>query len=705
MTKIKKYFSSKRHLRRIVKKDLIQILQINRDIIQTNNHTKNLIQNKNFYDDVSANIVTDDNVDGAHHASQDNSSADNLLESVEYIENIDEDIYKDESSLFKERCDTFPAVVDDFINTVQQWILKYRHLLSQCAINELLTILRVPFPQFPQDSRTILQTPTSCPYEIITVYPGFYCHLGIENGLRRILNSSCIIEKLFMDCTEIVLPICINIDGLPISKSSSSQFWPILIYIDLHTISEKWRKPFAVGIYHGLKKPADVHQFMNSFINEFQNLEKNGFQINNRCIKVKVSKVLCDAPAKSFLLCIKGHTGYSSCTKCTEEGTFINGKVVFVKINGQLRNDSSFRNKLDEEFHKGVSPLEKLNMGLVSQVPLDGMHLVYLGVVKRILMFLIRGNKNIRLSESDKKKVNDELLLFRNYLPTDFARLPRSLEEIEYYKATELRQFLLYTGPVALQNIANKNVYIHFMALSCAIRILSSSELYLTYNNYALQLLEYFVKKYEIIYGTEYLTHNVHGLIHLPADCVKHGPLENFSCFKFENYLFEIKKKMKMSRHPLQQICNRLKEQEQVQQVQDVTKYPVLRKQYRVQIHNKKKYTYFKEIDTERYELKISDRDNCVILKDKSIVCITDICQKNDTSEIFLKGNKFTQSKLFFNSPCSSQLFHIQYCQNLAINNVYTINIDEILMKCIKYPYNNGFIILPIIHSQCVNKN
>lgn len=97
-----------------------------------------------------------------------------------------------------------------------------------------------------------------------------------------------------------------------------------------------------------------------------------------------------------------------------------------------------------------------------------------------------RREKNICLFESEKKKVNDELLLFRNYWPTDFARLPRSLEDIEYYKATELRQFLLYTGPVALQNIANKNVYIHFMVLSCAIRILSSSELYLTYNNYAL---------------------------------------------------------------------------------------------------------------------------------------------------------------------------------------------------------------------------
>lgn len=161
---------------------------------------------------------------------------------------------------------------------------------------------------------------------------------------------------------------------------------------------------------------------------------------------------------------------------------------------------------------------------------------------------------------------------------------------------------------------------------------------------------------------------------------------------------------MRTSRHPLQQICNRLKEQEQIQQIKDVTKYPVLRKQCRVQIHNEKNYTYFEVIDTEKYRLKTSNTDNCVILKDKSVFCIENICQKNDTSEIFLKGKKFIESKLFFNSPCSSQLFHIQHVQNLA-NNVYTIKIDEILMKCIKYPHNNGFIILPIIHSQCINEN
>jgi hypothetical protein len=59
------------------------------------------------------------------------------------------------------------------------------------------------------------------------------------------------------------------------------------------------------------------------------------------------------------------------------------------------------------------------------------MHLVFLGVVKRIVSFLMKGPKNIRLTDDDKKKkMNDSLLLLKRYMPKDFARLPRSLEEI-----------------------------------------------------------------------------------------------------------------------------------------------------------------------------------------------------------------------------------------------------------------------------------
>lgn len=46
--------------------------------------------------------------------------------------------------------------------------------------------------------------------------------------------------------------ININIDGLPLSKSLGSQFWPILASIE---IIDLYTEPFAVGVFHGMSKP------------------------------------------------------------------------------------------------------------------------------------------------------------------------------------------------------------------------------------------------------------------------------------------------------------------------------------------------------------------------------------------------------------------------------------------------------------------
>lgn len=201
-------------------------------------------------------------------------------------------------------------------------------------------------------------------------------------------------------------------------------------------------------------------------------MQDNGFNICNKIVKIKASKLLCDAPAKSFVLYTKGHTGFYSYTKCTQSGIFINNRLAFPDINVDLRTDESFKNKLDDEFHKGTTLLKNINIELVSQIPLDGMHLVFLGVMKKLITFWVRGPKNIRFTDDEKKAINDQILFLKNYVPKNFGRLPRSLDDIEYFKAAELRQFLLYIGPIVLQNMRNKNMYTHFMTLSCAICIL-----------------------------------------------------------------------------------------------------------------------------------------------------------------------------------------------------------------------------------------
>jgi len=89
------------------------------------------------------------------------------------------------------------------------------------------------------------------------------------------------------------------------------------------------------------------------------------------------------------------------------------------------------------------------------------------------------------------------------------------------------------------------------MLLHSAIRILLSKETCLTLNGQAKCLLIQFVTKYSNLYGVEFISYNVHELIHLPDFVLVHGPLDQFSAFKYENCLQNIKKFIKNSMHPL----------------------------------------------------------------------------------------------------------------------------------------------------------
>lgn len=51
-----------------------------------------------------------------------------------------------------------------------------------------------------------------------------------------------------------------------------------------------------------------------------------------------------------------------------------------------------------------------------------------------------------------------------------------------------------------------------------------------------------FVKQFAYLYGSYFVSHNIHSLIHLYDDYNLYGPLDNVSCFKFENYMYGLKK-------------------------------------------------------------------------------------------------------------------------------------------------------------------
>ena len=194
-------------------------------------------------------------------------------------------------------------------------------------------------------------------------------------------------------------------------------------------------------------------------------LVSNNLEINEISYKVTVRAIICDAPARAMVMGIKHHTGYSCCHMCQQVGEWKNGRMTFPVEHTVPRTDADFREKIDKAHHRYMSEMamEKLPIDVVQNFPFDYMHVVCLGVMKSLFKAWLRGkNNNYTLSADNSMRLNGSLQKLKSHIPKEFCRKPRDLKEMERFKATEFRQFLLYTGPVALRDVLSQERYEHF---------------------------------------------------------------------------------------------------------------------------------------------------------------------------------------------------------------------------------------------------
>ena len=187
------------------------------------------------------------------------------------------------------------------------------------------------------------------------------------------------------------------------------------------------------------------------------------------------------------------------------------------------------------------------------------MYLVCLGVVRRILNFMKKGPCG-KLSHLQRTEMSNNFIKLNGCLPSEFSRQPRSLYELDRWKATEFCQFLLYLGPVILRNIISENAFIHFRLLSIAISILlnSNEEKRNMHLDYARGLLVYFVQNSKIFYGNTFTVYNVYNFLHICDDVKNFNcSLNDILCFPFENHLQRLKHFVRLSKNPINQIAKR----------------------------------------------------------------------------------------------------------------------------------------------------
>lgn len=365
-----------------------------------------------------------------------------------------------------------------------------------------------------------------------------------------------------------ILSLTFNLDGASVSNSSKMSIWPILLYQNYLPPGIRFMKKnvLLAGVICSLSKP-DLSKFILPFCIEMNQLTNNKItlvrdgEIYNFCPLAMFC--LCDLPARAEMQQIKYVSGYFSCPICLQKGTSVSGKgkssyVRFVKTveKPDMRTHKQFIDDTLQYLNtqksvnglKGITPLFALpHFSVVDNVSTDHMHGVFLGIVSNMIdiWFGKKVLKNIKpgfkMSHfEDRVKFNTRILQLKPY--SRITRKPRSLFDRSFFKAIEYRNLLWFYIHYALYGILDQSAINHFDLLSAATYILNKPEISKEEINEAGRMLEKFADEFEIFYGSDSITMNIHMLRHYSHNVLNGGPLWSQNMFAFESRMGDFKK-------------------------------------------------------------------------------------------------------------------------------------------------------------------
>jgi len=384
--KLKSYWTRKRRVRRelrIIKNITEKAYEINSadrclpsltvatDLASTAASEHNIIEER--IDEISS----CESLLSSQQHEEDVSDIDDLLNEIDRDSNFDSSSENDEDEPTSASTDKPEPDLKSFL---RQWSCDYN--VPSSAVSALLKKLKELHPELPSDARTLLRTPRLHAISKLSD-GGEYIYLGVKAGIDTLLKLKEI------DPLDTTLSLQFNTDGLPLFKSSNTSLWPILCIVR----NSKNKSPFPVAFYCGSAKPDS--KYFQHFATELMTLLTGGLTVvtddgRQVVFKVCVHSFVCDAPARAMLKNVKGHTGYFGCDKCHDEGEWQN-RMTFPDSSAALRTDIEFAAMSDKEHHLSKSALGDLPIGMVSKFPVEYMHLVCLGVVKRLILYWLKG--------------------------------------------------------------------------------------------------------------------------------------------------------------------------------------------------------------------------------------------------------------------------------------------------------------------------
>ncbi len=330
----------------------------------------------------------------------------------------------------------------------------------------------------------------------------------------------------------------LSLDGVPESKSSG-------LSIDILSLSfRSCRTVYTIAVLQPSRKAMQLPDsiILKNFLSQY---ESSGLRIRY---------VIADAPKRAPLQGLKQHSATFGCPYC--KASKIRKRFPSNTAECERRSDAELRalgeqaeaGENDEEVLMGVkqqSPLRHLGIDLVHHVPAEQMHLIDLGIVRKILQLSYKCAA-FKATDVPFVRSNDTVLtskLLEILVLPQFARRTRPVD-FANYKAEEFRNLATCFWPAVADTVPQPVRDLWLLTIYIVRAVILPDDLFAAVDEYydMRTVLKRWYVMFEAVFTERHCSYNVHVFGAHLMEIRALGPLTDLSAYRYESHYNIMKK-------------------------------------------------------------------------------------------------------------------------------------------------------------------
>ncbi|PAA94258.1 hypothetical protein BOX15_Mlig024211g2, partial [Macrostomum lignano] len=359
--------------------------------------------------------------------------------------------------------------------------------------------------------------------------------------------------------------LLLNADSVCFYNTKSDSMWPIQATI--LNLSPKLRQSKRCTILLGLWSSKCKPKLDGIFDCILQQVPTSWSVVLNSKIKktvdlnLSISHVVCDLPALAIVIKLNAHNGFFACPMCEDPGQSLrteNGGTVMcygIVDSFAPRTAEKFRQcaRLAQQARRdtvfGIKSVSRLSalVEFPTNILLDTMHMLFEGIVKKLLQYAVKNLLGRHLLES----INCRLQ--KQQVPHDMPRFKTLDLNLAAWRAHDFKNFSLYLiAHLLVPSLRDNSSKKLFMSLVAMLHSFYSTNI-----NEASARTRSFLHHLDKCCPKRFQTLNVHLLLHIPTQMQRFGSVDKTSLFSFESRMNMLKGFIQGTRFHAQQIVQK----------------------------------------------------------------------------------------------------------------------------------------------------